>query len=95
MIIGVLKIKLRLHGLTSLKEKRKIAHSLKQKLKNKYNIAIAEVENQDSIDFLTIGITTLSNELRQTESILSKVQNSLEAITSEEILDIKTDFFGY
>lgn len=95
MIIGVLKIKLRLHGLISLKEKRKISNSLKQKLKNKYNVAIAEVENQDSLDFLTIGITTLSNELRQTESILSKVQNSLEAMTSEEIVDIKTDFFGY
>ncbi|MDK2920726.1 MAG: uncharacterized protein PWR24_283 [Desulfonauticus sp.] len=95
MIVGILKVTFRLHGIFSLKEKRKISSSLKQKLRNKYNIAIAEVENQDSTDFLTIGVSTLSNEMRQTESILSKVKDSIEAMTSEEIVEINTDFFGY
>ncbi|KUJ96642.1 MAG: hypothetical protein XD41_0402 [Desulfonauticus sp. 38_4375] len=95
MIVGILKVTFRLHGIFSLKEKRKISSSLKQKLRNKYNISIAEVENQDSTDFLTIGVSTLSNEMRQTESILSKVKDSIEAMTSEEIVEINTDFFGY
>ncbi|SDN34081.1 hypothetical protein SAMN04488516_101456 [Desulfonauticus submarinus] len=95
MLIGVLKIKFKLHAVFSLKEKRKIAQSLKQKIKNKYNIAIAEVNHQDSLDFLEFGIVTISNKMNQIESILKKVQNYIEAMSSEEIIEIHTDFFGY
>ena len=56
MIIGTLRLEFRLHGVFSLKEKRKSANSLKQKLRNTFNVSVAETEAQDSHQTLVLGV---------------------------------------
>jgi len=94
MLVGILKLKFRLHAVFSLKEKRKIAQSIKQKLKNKYNLSIAEIGAQDSLDFLELGIAVVSNSSQQVESMLNKIQDSAQAMTSEELIAISSEVFG-
>lgn len=94
MQIGCLKVEFYLHGVFSLKEKRNIANSIKQKLKNKFNISVAEVESQDSLTRLVLGIVTVGNDGRVIQTALNKVLNFLERITSEEITDTSIEIFS-
>ena len=93
MIIGILNINFRLHGIFSLKAKRKISNSLEQKLKNKFNLAVAEVGYEDNLDHLELGMITLANEKIRVEEVLGKALAMIEAMSTEDIIDVKTDIF--
>ncbi|ACV67791.1 DUF503 domain-containing protein [Desulfohalobium retbaense] len=94
MHIGLLSIEFYLHGIGSLKDKRRIANSLKQKLRNKFNVAVAEIDTQHSHTWLKLEILTLANERARVESVLNKALAMVEAISDEEITDVHTDIFG-
>lgn len=94
MIIGTLKIEFRLHGICSIKEKRGIANSLKQKLRNKFNVALSEVDGQDSLQTLQLALVTVSTESRRVQTTLNKALAMIEAISPEEIVDVQTEVFG-
>jgi hypothetical protein len=94
MIIGILRLEFRLHEVHSLKDKRRIANSLKQKLKNKFNVAVSEVDSQDSHDRLALAAVTVSNESQRVQSQLSKAISMVEASTSEELVDTHLEIFG-
>ena len=72
MNVGVCKIKLRLPDNLSLKGKRQVVKSLTARLKNKFNISVAEVEDNDLWQLATIGICFVSNDQRFTNEVLSK-----------------------
>jgi uncharacterized protein YlxP (DUF503 family) len=70
--VGICKVKLRLPDNLSLKGKRQVVKSLTARLKNKFNISVAEVEDNDLWQLATIGICFVSNEQRFTNEVLSK-----------------------
>lgn len=94
MIIGTLRLEFRLHGVFSLKEKRKSSNSLKQKLRNTFNVAVAETESQDSLQKLVLGVVTISNATNHVHAQLSKVLTMVEAIATEELVHADMDVFG-
>ncbi|GAB6162642.1 DUF503 domain-containing protein [Desulfothermus naphthae] len=94
MQIGCVRVEFYLHGVFSLKEKRNIANSIKQKLKNKFNISIAEIESQDSLNRLVFGIAIVSNSGKIIQKVADNVLNFLEKITSEEIVDTSVEIFS-
>jgi len=94
MIIGTLRLEFRLHGVFSLKEKRKIANSLKQKLRNTFNVSVAETEAQDVHQTLVLGVVTVSNESSYVHSRLSKVLAMVEAASDDELVHADMDIFG-
>jgi uncharacterized protein len=70
--VGVCKINLRLPDNLSLKGKRQVVKSVIARLKNKFNISVAEVEDNDLWQLATIGISFVSNDQRFTNEVLSK-----------------------
>ncbi len=94
MLIGVLRVEYRLHGVFSRKEKRNIANSIKQKIRNKFNVSVAEVDKQDSLGSLVLGIITVSNDGKKINKVLQKCAAMLESISSEEIWDISMEIIG-
>ena len=94
MILGVLHLEFRLHGNRSLKGKRKVALSLKQKLRNKFNVAVAEVEALDVHDKLVLAVVTLANETKRVESSLAKALALVEAISPAELTRCNTEIFS-
>lgn len=94
MIIGVLHLTFRLHGNRSLKGKRKVALSLKQKLRNTFNVAVGEVAAQDAHDRLVLAVVTVANETAKAESRLAKALALVEAATPVELAGCRTEFFG-
>ncbi|GAB1409146.1 DUF503 domain-containing protein [Desulfovibrionales bacterium] len=94
MIIGSLRLEFRLHGVFSLKEKRKSANSLKQKLRNTFNVAVAETEAQDAHQTLVLGVVTVANDSRFIHSQLSKVLAMVEGTTADELVHADMEIFG-
>ncbi|GAB7079015.1 DUF503 domain-containing protein [Megalodesulfovibrio paquesii] len=87
MVIGTLLLEFTLHGNDSLKGKRNVAQSLKRKLRNKFNVAVAEVDSLESHTRLVLACVTVSNEAAHAQGLLTKVQNMVEAATDEELTD--------
>ncbi len=72
MNVGICKIKLRLPDNLSLKGKRQVVKSVTARLKNKFNVSVAEVEDNDLWQLATIAICFVSNDQRFTNEVLSK-----------------------
>jgi uncharacterized protein YlxP (DUF503 family) len=89
MVIGFLSLEIYLPYSHSLKEKRKIIVSLKDRVKKKYNVAFAELDYQDKWQRSKIGIVTLNNHKTMIESIFQKILAEAEENIEGEI--IKTD----
>lgn len=94
MIIGTLRLEFRLHGVFSLKDKRKNANSLKQKLRNTFNVSVAETEANDSHQTLVLAVVMVSNETAYVHTQLSKVLAMVEATTVDELVHADMDVFG-
>lgn len=71
----VCKLKLHLPASQSLKDKRRVIKSITSRLKNQYNISIAEVDNQDLWQIATLGIACVTNSNQHVDEIISKVLN--------------------
>lgn len=91
MIIGTAKIYLYANWVHSLKEKRMIVKSIIAKVKHRYNVSIAEVENQDYHKSIVIGIACVSNTSRQANTVIQNVVDYIEGNTEALIEKIDID----
>ena len=73
MNVGVCRITLRLPENQSLKGKRRVIGSLMSRIRNKFNISIAEVGDNDSWQIASLGITCASNDAAHADRMLSSV----------------------
>lgn len=86
IFIGILKVEFRLHGNESLKDKRRVALSLKQKARNKFNVGVAETGSEDSLDWLALSVVSVCNDKQHLESRLAKCLNMMQAACDEELV---------
>ena len=86
MFIGILGVEFLLHGNESLKDKRRVANSAKQKVRNKFNVSIAEVGSENNMGRLSLAVVSVSNDKRHLESRLTKCLSMLEAVCPEEMI---------
>lgn len=89
MKILVMEITLRATWVHSLKEKRMIVRSIVQKLKNKFNISVAEIAEQDIHQIIVIGIAGICATSAQADSIMENITNFIECNAEAEIIDIQ------
>jgi hypothetical protein len=73
MVLGVCRIKLLLPENHSLKGKRQVVKSITTRVRNKYNVSIAEVDDHELWQMITLGIAYVSNSSPQVNQVLSKV----------------------
>jgi hypothetical protein len=93
MIVGTLKVKLRVPDSHSLKEKRRVVKSIKDRLKSKFNISVSEVDALDSQQIAVLGVATVSNDKRFVESVLSQVLNHIALNHFAQIVDREIEVF--
>ena len=92
MHIGVCTIRLRIPENGSLKDKRRVLKSITTRVRNKFNVSIAEVGDNDTWQIATLGITCVSNDKRHANEIISKVADYIsEARLEAEVLDFSTE----
>jgi uncharacterized protein YlxP (DUF503 family) len=92
MNVGVARVSLRLPENMSLKGKRQVLKSITARVRNKFDIAVAEVDDNDNWHLATIGICCISNNKRHSNQVLSRVVNFIEGARFEaEILDYEIE----
>jgi uncharacterized protein YlxP (DUF503 family) len=73
MPVGLLTLELHIAEAQSLKDKRQILRSLKERLRAKFNVAVAELDFEDTWQRSVVGVVTVGNEERFVEESLQKV----------------------
>jgi uncharacterized protein YlxP (DUF503 family) len=93
MSIAVLgcNLEVNISGSSSLKEKRRVVKSLKDKLKRNFNLALAEVGALDEWQRAEIAIVTVSNNIRHANSVISKAVDLVESNIHVELIDYKIE----
>jgi len=92
MNVGMCKINLRLPENLSLKGKRQVLKSVTSRVRNKFNVSVAEVDNNDRWQMATIGVCCVSNDNRHANEMLSKVVDFVISSRFEaEILDYEIE----
>ena len=92
MNIGVCKVNLHIPENQTLKGKRQVVQSIINRVRDKFNVAIAEVENGDKWQIATIGICYVSNDGRHANEVISKIIDYI--VTSRldvEVLDCQIE----
>ncbi|PYU39381.1 MAG: DUF503 domain-containing protein [Acidobacteria bacterium] len=80
MPVGLLTLELHIPDAQSLKDKRQVLRSLKDKLRRDFNVAVAELEHQDTWQRSVVGIVTISNEEKHLREVLQKVLDEADSL---------------
>ncbi|WP_058486592.1 DUF503 domain-containing protein [Defluviitalea phaphyphila] len=91
MIVGTCKVYFRAPWVTSLKDKRMILKSIISKVKNKFNVSIAEIEMQDVHHNGAIGFACVTTNIHHADQIIQNVINFIENNIEGEVYDIKIE----
>jgi uncharacterized protein YlxP (DUF503 family) len=93
MLIGTLQVELYLPGTGSLKEKRFVLKSIKTRIRNVYNVSVAEVDHLDKWQRSTLGVACVANNRRFIDETLNKVIQTISRDDRIEIIDQLVEIF--
>lgn len=91
MIVGTLKLRLLVRESRSLKEKRRVLNSIKDRVRNAYNVSIAEVESQESHQYAVLGVAMVANEQRFVQEVLGQVLNLVRSHPVAQLVDYELE----
>jgi len=92
--IGVLTLELRLENSHSLKDKRNVVQSLKNRLRNKFNVSVAEIDAQDLWQRATLAAVTVSSSHAFAEKVLRSVEDEAVALLGPELADATLEWLA-
>ncbi|MAN25454.1 MAG: hypothetical protein CME10_14415 [Gemmatimonadetes bacterium] len=75
----------------SLKDKRRVINSIKERLKKNFNLALAEVGTMNEWQYAELAMVTVSNDIRHANSVISKAINFVEKDVRIELLDYELE----
>ena len=87
MFVGIVRIELHIPAATSLKDKRSVVRSLKDRIRQRVHAAVAEVDHQDLWQRAALGVAVVSGESHQVGELLQAVRNLVDATHGAELLD--------
>jgi len=92
MVIGSLSIKITIRSSRSLKDKRRIIKSLKDRIRNKFNVSISETSAQDNHKYSEIGVAMVGTDKQYVNSVLSSLINFFRFFPQIELVDYELGF---
>lgn len=90
--VGLCIIEIHLPGVASLKEKRQVLRSLKDRLRDRYNVAVAEIDHQDLWQRATLGIVGIASARVPLEQTFASIQGDVEARVPGEVLSCDVEY---
>ena len=87
MFVGIVRIELHLPAAASLKDKRAVVRALKERIRQRVQAAVAEVDHQDLWQRAALGVAVVSGERRQVDSMLQKVRSLVESTYGAQLLE--------
>ena len=94
MIVGTLRVKLHFPEAHSLKEKRFVLKSLKDRIRNKFNVAVSELgDTKDLWQIAEIGMAVVGDEQKYLNQVLDHLKNFFEASADFQLTESLVEFF--
>lgn len=93
MIIGALHVEVHIPEAQSLKDRRSAINSLKDRLRGRFNIAVAELEISDKWQRATVGIAAVADTRAAVESVLRQVTEHLRMARFVELIRIEEAYY--
>ncbi|HMC63543.1 MAG TPA: DUF503 domain-containing protein [Gemmataceae bacterium] len=91
MIVGSLRVRLLLRQSRSLKDKRQVVRSIKDRLRNGFNVSVAEVDAQDNRQVAVLGVAMVSNESYHVRTTLEQIVEALRGHPAAELIAHELD----
>jgi len=91
MIVGVLRIEVYLPMSSSLKDKRSVLKSLKDQMRGKFNVAVAEVEPNEKWQRAWLAVSTVGTDRRYVDGYLSQVVEWVRATRAAELIRVELE----
>jgi len=90
--IGVLTLELRLEQAHSLKEKRHVVKGLEERLRHKFNVAVAEIDYQDLWQRAVVAAVTVSSDHVHAERVLQSVEREAASLLGPSLVEAATEW---
>jgi uncharacterized protein YlxP (DUF503 family) len=91
VFVGVLRVRLSIPGARSLKDKRRVVLSFKERLAAKLRVSVAEVGDLDNPGLSTLGIAVVSNEAAQCDRVLEEAAHAAGTLANAILVDRSTE----
>lgn len=91
MIIGVLSVELAILEAQSLKDKRRVIKGLKERLRHRYNVSVAEIDYLDTHKRCLLGISMVSKDSRVVHSQLDKLVDTIRQTRGLTLIDYQRE----
>ncbi|MGA8873087.1 MAG: DUF503 domain-containing protein [Candidatus Acidiferrales bacterium] len=93
MPIGLLTLEIHIPDARSLKDKRQVLRSLKDRLRAHYNVAVAELEHQELWQRSRVGVVSISGDSQYLEESLQAIAAESERILGRDLVSQEIDYF--
>lgn len=91
MTIGSILLEVFLPASQSLKDKRRVVRSLKDRLRGRFNVAVAEIDYQETHQRATLGVVSIANERLQIEQLFESVRAEVERNLPGDLLQAQVE----
>jgi uncharacterized protein len=93
VVVGLMIWELHLDGCRSLKDKRHVLKSLKDRLHNRFNVSAAETAHHDLWQRAELSVCVVSTDRTHADSVLREADRLVEAAAGARIVDTSTSYF--
>ena len=91
MVVGILQLRIMIRDAQSLKDKRRIVKSLRDRIRNRFNVSVSEVDSLDRRQQATLGIALATNDRVFADQVLAKVVDLVRATPGAVLVDYETE----
>ena len=93
MKIGLYRVHFQIHDSQSLKDKRQVVRSIKDRLRNQFNVAVAEIGSNELWQIGELAVVTVGNEHRFIDSVLHKIDDFFETVPPISVIEGNIEIF--
>ncbi len=93
MVVGVLQLELHVPEAQSLKDKRSVIKRIKDQLRGRFNVAVAEVDANETWQRATVGVSAVSDQRAYVEGLLVEVTEWLRATRLVELIRVEQEYW--
>jgi len=94
MMVALCRFDIRIPGVTSLKEKRHVLKTLTASLRQKFNVAVAEVDHQELWQRAAIGVSSVAGQGYHLKRVMHEVERHIDRWAEVEIIDVDLSMHG-
>lgn len=93
MVVGVLRLELHVPTAQSLKDKRSVIKRIKDQIRGRFNVAVAEVDANETWQRATVGVSAVSDQRAYVEGLLVEVTEWLRATRLVELIRVEQEYW--